>query len=184
MVKVQANDTNPDGGGNSIRVDCDCHLACEKVEITRYNHKGVENLSVKCDFFVLAASVASEGGKKISEFFPVSGKAAGKFLNLAVAAGLTTKEAWKQAQEAGQELEIDENLLVGRQICAAVRMEEYQGSKEEYKNKKFATIGFRTHHPRSEEVKNWIKDEEHLALVPAIGQTEAPAAGKDVASMW
>ncbi len=165
MVRASTSETNPDGGGSGIKHDCDCHLMCEKVELSHGNQDGVESLSVKCEFVVLASTVKEEVGKKINEFFPVAGKAAGKFLNLAVAAALITKDQWRQAREQAADIEIDENQLRGRQICAEVRLEKYVGKKVEYQGKSFANIGFRTYHPLDPKCTAWPKDQDAIQFV-------------------
>lgn len=169
MVKVETKEATE--GGSGIRTDCDCHLMVEKVELTHGNQDGVESTSVKCEFVVLAATVKEEVGKKINEFFPIAGKAAGKFLNLAVACGLITKDQWKQSRESSVYMEIDENLLRGKQFCAEIRMEPYVGKKVEYQGKKFANIGFRTYHVSDEKCKAWPKDPDAIQFATPLGQS-------------
>ena len=172
MVKVTANETNPEGGGG-ISHDCDVHLMVEKVETSEKEGE----TSVKCEFVVLASTVKEEINKKINEFFACSGKAAGKFLNLAVAAGLTTKVAWAAAKEAGQEMEIDETQLKGRQICAQIRMEPYRGQDPKHLGKKFGNIGFRTYHVFSDEAKLIPKDTDAVSLLGPPPPNDSGTAG-------
>ena len=102
------------------RVDNNCkvHLMIDEVGFEQ------QYSSVKCKMSILGATDPSQVGKTTTEFFKTDGKAAGMFLNLAEAAGLITSAQRKAAHDAGVGLDIDENLLKGRQICATIRLEQ------------------------------------------------------------
>lgn len=143
MVKVATHDTNPDGGGG-IDKNGEYHFTIESYEDGGFSSD--DSPQFRIEFQCHAGTESGQAGKKFSDFFPYAGKRAGRFLQLACAVGLITKEQWKAAKEGNADIEIDENDLIGRQLCMGVTMEPYKGKNEEkaqqYQGRLFPNVGF------------------------------------------
>ena len=166
-----------------IDTDCGCHLMIDKVELsTQY---GVQ---VNCTMSVLGCTDPAQVGKTITEFFKADGKAAGMFLNLAEAAGLITALDRRAAHDAGVGLDIDENLLKGKQICANVKMEPKlrknpatgQNEIDPENPGPYPKIGFNTFGVWDRKAESIPRDQQFLAMVPRpAGQgPNPPTAGQ------
>ena len=178
MVKCDAGSAS-----TMIDADCKCHLLIEDYSVETEN-----STSIKCVFSVLAATDASQVGKRQTEYFPCEGKAVDKLYNLAEAVGIITHDQRRKAAEGGVGLDIDETLLKGRQCCAEIKMEPNMrrnaatGTMEVNPEKPgpYPKIGFRTFAVTSDKAKDVPKDPQFLALLgkqaAAPSQPAAPAA--------
>jgi hypothetical protein len=160
-----------------IDSDCGVHLMVHEVSLeTQYG------TAVKIKFDVLAASDPKQVGKSHTEIFNVDDKQVDKFYNVAEAVGLITSDQRRQAAEQGVGLEIDENLLKGRQLCGLIKMEIKQvkdlatgGFKPDpEKPGPFPRLGFRTFGVFDAKAKDIPKDQKILALLNGGGNQPAP----------
>lgn len=171
MVKCATSEANLDVGGmiEAGRY----HFAIDSQTLRNYD--GRETIEV--DLVVLSGTNQAMVNRKHKEFFSLDGKAVGRFFQLAMAAGLTTKDALKAAQDSGAEVEIDETLLPGRTFCGEVRLEEYRGRKAENQGKSFPQLGFRLWSPLSKEAADIPKDPTVMAMLGQQQQQAGQAAG-------
>lgn len=176
MVRAATTETNPDGGTSSIDRDCDCHFFIDDVSVEQVED-GAPSVTVQCS--VVGCSDREMIGRKHGRYdsFGLGGKAATRFFLLCVKAGIMTQEFWAQAKAANQDIEIDENLLKGRQFCGGVRMEPYRGTDEKHKGKKFPRLGFRIGGVHDKEWSHVPKDPDLLPLAGPAPQQQPPAAG-------
>jgi len=161
--------------------DCGVHLMVSEVHVeTQYG------TAVKIKFDVLAASDPKQTGKSHTEIFNVEDKQVDKFYNVAEACGLITAEQRRVAAEQGVGLDVDENLLKGRQLCGLIKMELKQvkdaatgGYKPDpEKPGPYPRLGFRTFCVFDAKAKDIPKDAKFLALLGGGGSgSQQPTAG-------
>lgn len=172
------------GAGSTSRMidnDCGCHLMVEDVSLETKN-----GVSVKCVFTVLASTDPSQVGKTQTEYYPVDGKAVDKLYNLAEACGLITAQQRKAAAEQGVGLEIREDLLKAKQLCAKIQMEPNMrknpatGATEVDPEKPgpYPRIGFRTFAVTDAKAKDIPKDQQFLALMGVSGASQQQPQGQ------
>jgi len=114
------------------------HFSVAGVE---FNERGT--LVLDCE--VLAGTVPGQEGKVHREYFnaPNENSKPGvkkRFLQLALATGIVTKDQLDQIKQSGQPFSPDWNLMVGRQFCGEVTIEEYVANDGTTKSS--AKLGF------------------------------------------
>lgn len=165
--------------GNYVDNACRAHMQIMDQEVT-YSQAGAPQ--VKLRFSILAATDPAQVGKEFSNFFPCSGGAVNKFLNVAEAAGLISAEQHAAAVKDKTPLDIDETLFKGRQICGDIAMERKQIQDATGKwiddptsNKAFPQLGFNTYSLFANKAKDVPKDQQMLAMLTQGGGGHAAA---------
>lgn len=151
-MKFNAGQTDPNKeGGDHLdwqsRADeGKYHLIIDAIDKSFDDPEG----SAKVSFEVTAGPQGREG-KKYNDFFTVFNKNGefnesllNKCMTLVCAAGLMTREAWKAAHEAGEDIDVNEQDLVGRSICAELKFSPEDKAKG-YKPR--LDMGFRMYDP-------------------------------------
>lgn len=121
MVRFNARETNPNGGGMLPKGKH--HVFISSV-VEAVSPKGEAQLSIK--FNECPQTVDAIGGS-ISEFVPLEGKRMGILGNLLIAVNAWTKEDWEKSQKSGADMSFDEKLLVNRQLVIEVEENTYDG---------------------------------------------------------
>jgi len=174
---------NPDEAKSGKYVDnaCQAHLFIQDQELAS-NSNGE---AVKLTFTVLAATDPLQVGKELSDFFPCSGGAVNKFLNVAEAARLITAAQRAAAVQNKSPLAIDETQFKGRQICANIAMERKQVQDASGKwiddpssTKSYPHVNFDTFDVASDKAKNIPKDQQMLAMFTSAATAAAQTAAQ------
>lgn len=163
MVRVGKDDvgaSNPDGGG----------LLAAGRYLFVVNDITTSEDSIQAELAVLAGKVnnpqdGGQVGKTHKEFFNLFGKAASRLLQFFCAVELLTKDQWRACKENQADVECDETLAVGRMFCGEIKMEPYQGSKEENKGKEFPRLGFNiwsVTDPKSADIVDLPEAQKHV----------------------
>lgn len=160
MVVADTSESKAEGGGGGVEPG-EYHFMVEDVS-AETNDVGT---SLKVVASVLDGTIANQVGHKQTEFFQCSGKAVDRLRVLLVATNMMTDEQW--VARIGQPLEFDERLLKGRQFCARIKLEKYQGKKAEHQGKSFPRMGFDIWSVWEEKAKHIPKDKECLAMLGA-----------------
>jgi hypothetical protein len=117
MVQVNTENTNPDGGGNYIDAACGCHMIVESAEYL------AEQNCVEVISQVIKSSPTGQEDKEWKERFWLTDRAVGRFIQLGCATAVCSKEQWRAAREAGQNLNVDESSMLGKQYKIEFQME-------------------------------------------------------------
>lgn len=117
MVKVNNSEASVGGGGMYFDKECDCVFMLENIDVS----KAVgDNPSVSLESVSVASSVPDQIGKKIRETYYLSGKSAGKFINICCGLGIYNLEQHKKDLKDGvfPELPIEEctGMLFGSRV--------------------------------------------------------------------
>lgn len=142
MVKVNTENTKLGGGG--FLNEGEHHTICDDVKV----EQGQYGLQVHAHVKSLAGKPISSIGLDRTEFLDVEGEHAGRFVEFSIAHGIITREEYEAAKSKGLNLEIDENLLIGRQ--AIVKFRKGKGDKV-YAN------WFHLDHPDGKDVPRDVK---------------------------
>lgn len=151
-MRVNAGQSDPDKKGGefldwqSREDEGKYHLIIDSIDKSFDDPSGSAKV-----IFEVAAGPEGREGKKCSDFFSVFNSKGefnesllNKCMTLVCAAGLMTREAWKAAHEAGEDLDINEQDLVGRSICGELKFSPEDKAKG-YKAK--LEMGYRIYDP-------------------------------------
>jgi|GEM_PF-3490863 len=165
MVRVATSEYSDQGG--SIAAGS-YHFLIEKAEWSE------QYGSLIVDSKILSGTVPTEAGKTHREFFKLDNKAANRFNALLVATGITTKKRLNALKDANQDLEVDENALVGRSFCGHAKMESYGGKDPDKQGKHFPQLGFDIFSVRDTAAVGILKQPAAERLMLAILQKADP----------
>jgi hypothetical protein len=160
MVRVPTQETNPDGKGGTY-FDKDCLILAVIDAVENFEHAQTPYIEIK--FRCIASDQPDQVGKERAERFNLSGKAIGRFLELACAVGCYTKPQWRADHESGTQPEIDENEFVARMFCAKIAMTAAKNPKPGKEDMRFPEIGFNI----------WAVGDEQSDAVPFDSETLA-----------
>ena len=179
--------TDEASAGKYVDQACRAHLTILDYELVQN-----EKTSVKLFFSVLAATDVSQVGKEMSDYFPCSGGAVAKFLNVAEAVGLITAAQKKNSLDQKTPRDIDETQFKGRQLCADIsiepkRVRDATGKwiDDPQSTKAYPHVNFDTYSVFDDRAKDVPKDVQFIAMLqgnaaaaqaaPAQQQQAAPA---------
>ena len=174
-MHVDTSESRAEAGQGMVEVG-EYHWMIEEVE-AQNNDFGT---SLKVVASVQAGTTAQQVGRKQTEFFQCSGKAVDRLRRLLVATEMMTDQQW--VERIGQPLEFDEKLLKGRQFCARIKLQPYQGSKEEHKGKSFPAMGFDIWSVFDDKAKHIPKDPDCMAMLIPPTNTASNGGAKQQTS--
>jgi hypothetical protein len=126
MVMVNVNETNPEGG-DFISDECGCHFVVDEFR----DFSGKNPPYLEFDFRVLASTLPSAVGKSLKkERFNLTGKGAGRPMELACATGLYTKEQWADDKKAGRGSDVPFDDIVGRQFAGEIKRKAWDDDRD------------------------------------------------------
>ena len=113
------------------------------------------------DLEVLAGTTPKQEGRVHREYLTKSIKAMKRFHSLAIALGMVTVEKLKEMKEANERPKYDFPAQIGKQLCAELFEEEYNGKPQ-------IKCGFNFYHVTHPKVEKWPKN---AGMLKKIGVT-------------
>jgi hypothetical protein len=124
---------------------------CYHFAVVAVDEDGGRSGEMILDLEVLAGTTPGQEGRVHREYLTRTIKAMKRFHSLAIALGFVTVDQLKAMKESGERPAYDFTKAVGRQICAEIVSDTYQGKTK-------LKCGFNFYHPTHPRVEKWPKN--------------------------
>lgn len=160
MVRVVAKGSS--GGG---LVAGKYHCLISSVE----NKEDDANPHVVVKFMVVAGTDADAFEKEHKEFFYLGETQVGRLIRLFCTCDLISMDEWKESEKAGEELDLNEAELEGRQCMIEIQLEEQKKKGDDGKyygtGTSYPRVGFRMASVTDPKWKDVPKNPEYLKMI-------------------